>query len=139
MGQPYLPGENVLSDELSHHPGYRRAKAHLDRLQRESWRAKPYHLYSPQIPERIRRRQAADVILATPGISEHRALLLMCLPPPLVQFANGQTWVLGQTFNEEYPDAGIYKHDELEANAESAATIERAWNDMLNARWRAVP
>jgi hypothetical protein len=136
MGQPYLPGEDVLREELANHPGYRRAIARLERLQRESWRAKPYHLFPPQVPEPIRRRQAADVVLATPGIPEHRALLVAYLPPPLVRFVDGRTWLLGQTFNEEYPDAGIYLGEELEADADSADTIDRAWTEMLNARWR---
>ena len=135
MGQSYLPGEDVIREELGDHPGYQRAISHLQRLEKESWRAKPYHLYM-QAPEAIRGRQAADIMLATPGISEHRSLLLMCLPPPRVQFTDGQTWILGHTFNKEFPEAAKYENQELKMDASSAKTIDRAWKDMLSARWR---
>jgi hypothetical protein len=133
-GQEYLSAEDVIRQELADHPGYQRAIERLGRLKKDTWRVPSYHLYA-QVPEPIRQRQTADIVLCTPGISVHRALLIAHLPPPLVQFTDGRTWQFGECWNAEFPDSARFDAAESHRDAEDALAINTDWKRMLNVRW----
>lgn len=58
-----------------------------------------------------------------------------CLPPPLVQFEDGESWTIGETTGSEFSQTARYADAELQHDAGIAKAIEASWKSMLNARW----
>ena len=133
-GIEHLTGEDVMRTSLVDHPLYRRGLDRLEILRQQSWRV-PVTLRYLHVPETIRQRQVVDIVLSTPGISTHRSLLAACLPPPLVQFEDGESWTIGETTGSEFSQTARYADAELQHDAGIAKAIEASWKSMLNARW----
>jgi hypothetical protein len=139
--QPLFPIIEIRESGLNSHPGY---ASGLNAM--EYWTAqlpksnlgKEISRRKPELPESFVGLLALDIFMATPGIPDHRGGLYQMFPPPVVRFADGQIWLLGDVHRRElHPEwneieRGLPKWQKMAADA---LEIDKRWNKLLRARY----
>ncbi len=95
------------------------------------------HRQFHQLGDKLAMLLAFDLVAATPGIAAHRGLLIDTLPPPVLRFADGEIWLLGDVDRREHIPHGnpaVWETAQWQQRAKESLSVQKRWEALLKAR-----
>lgn len=139
--QPLFPAVEIRESRLNKHPGYAQALRDIEywaiQQLHNSTPGKDISRRKPELEKKMVGLLALDIFLATPGIPEHRGALYQMFPPPVVRFADGQRWLLGDVHRRELHPEWTDEERGLprwEKSARDALEISKRWDKLIQAK-----
>lgn len=142
--QLLFPITEIFEGPLKSHPGYAMALNVLEYLAAHAAEGKLGKRLRQELPrtsDDFLGVLVLDVLLATPGVPDHRSVLYQHLAPPLVCFSDGARWLLG-IVREDAVDPPkedrAYRIERFEKAAAVSEDLSTRWQAMVDARYAPI-